>query len=279
MSLHRALAFSAVLLSCSSNTVVQKGPGGTSSSSSGGPISEAQPTPESMWGAATKKIDIEIDYAAGAEPYTDAITKFGSPWQIMQTNMYALVDGKKDVSFPTTLDKMEKVDIEAKSYASADILAVAAAHRDHAASADTATFYVVFINGYYIDETGAENQDVLGVSIGTTGVIGMFKPAIAGTQKGQKTVVSQFVEQSTLVHEIGHAVGFVNNGVPAASAHQDTEHGNHCTNPKCVMYWQNEGAASAIAFVKQYVTSGSAVIYDQGCLGDARVLEDKLAHP
>ena len=29
------------------------------------------------------------------------------------------------------------------------------------------------------------------------------------------------VEQSTIVHEIGHAIGLVNNGVPATTAHHD----------------------------------------------------------
>lgn len=274
MSLHR-LIFCCLLLSCSSNTVVQQG----SSGSSGGVISSDQPKADTLWSAAVTKVKIEIDYADGAEPYTDALPKFGSPWQIMQTNTFALFDGKKETTFPTTLDKMEKIDIEAKSYSSQDLLTVAAAHRDQPSTADTVSFYVVFVNGYFIDETGAENQDVLGVSVGDTGVIGMFKPVIAGTQTGQKTVVAQFVEQSTLVHELGHAVGFVNNGVAAASAHQDTEHGNHCTNEKCVMYWQNEGAKSALSFVKQYVNSGSAVIYGQECLSDARILEDHLAHP
>ena len=274
MSLHRLLAC-VFLLSCSSNTVVQQG----SSSSSGGAISNDQPKPNTLWGAAVTKVKLEIDYADGAEPYVDSISKFGSPWQIMQTNTYALFDGKKETTFPTTLAGMEKIDIEAKNYSSAELLTVAAAHRDQASTDTSVSFYVVFVNGYFTDDSGAENQDVLGVSIGDTGVIGMFKPAIAGTQTGQKTVVAQFVEQSTLVHELGHAVGFVNNGVAAASAHQDTEHGNHCTNQKCVMYWQNEGAAAAVAFVKQYITSGSGVIYGQECLGDARVLEDHLAHP
>ncbi len=121
MSLHR-LFFCALLLSCSSNTVVQQGPG----TSSGGAISTDQPKSDTLWGAAVTKVKIEIDYADGAEPYTDAIAKFGSPWQIMQTNTYALFDGKKETSFPTTIDKMEKIDIEAKSYSSQDLLAVVA---------------------------------------------------------------------------------------------------------------------------------------------------------
>ena len=110
-----------------------------------------------------------------------------------------------------------------------DLLAIAAAHRDQRSSAAVYTYYVVFVSGFYTDGTGPR-PNVLAVSIGSTGVVAMFKDVIAGTG-GVVPNVEKFVEQSTLVHELGHAVGLVANGVATTSAHHDSAHGAHCTNP------------------------------------------------
>ncbi|HEY1079471.1 MAG TPA: hypothetical protein VGE46_05215, partial [Bdellovibrio sp.] len=82
--------------------------------------------------------------------------------------------------------------------------------------------------------------------------------------------IPKYVEQSTLVHEMGHALGFVNNGVTLASAHQDTAHGAHTTNPNCVMYWQNEGASDLASFVQNFITNNTTVMWGAEVLQDAR---------
>jgi hypothetical protein len=103
----------------------------------------------------------------------------------------------------------------------------------------------------------------------------MFKPVIASAASLPN--VRKFVEQSTLVHEFGHAVGLVNNGVAMVSAHQDTAHGAHDTSSACVMYYANEGASDAAQFAQRYITTGNEVIFDSACLADtaARVAAGK----
>ena len=59
------------------------------------------------------------------------------------------------------------------------------------------------------------------------------------------------------------------------SDHHDAEHGAHCTNDQCVMYYLNEGVTDAVAFVNQYVTTGENVIYGQECLDDVRAVADR----
>ena len=50
---------------------------------------------------------------------------------------------------------------------------------------------------------------------------------------------------------------------------EDAEHGAHCNNPDCVMYYLNEGASDLANFVITAVTSGSTIVFDEACLSDA----------
>jgi hypothetical protein len=113
-------------------------------------------------------------------------------------------------------------------------------------------------------------ESVLGVSLGNTGVIAMFKDVIRSTDVVGLPNIVRFVEQSTIVHELAHAFGLVNNGVPMTTPHQD--HGAHCDNDACTMFFANEGATDAAKFVRDRVLTGSTILFDDNCLADADAL-------
>lgn len=247
---------------------------GSSSAGKGqAPGSEVQPPPADVVKNGTiTNVVIEVDYASGAEPYTGASGKkstVNDVWEIARQNLGKLLPGKT-VTVPSTLDQMEKLDdISDATYSSEKILAIATAHRNQKNEAGKASYYVVWLNGTF-EEDGKENAAVLGVSLGSTGVIAMFKPVIAGASV--LPGIDRFVEQSTLVHELGHALGLVNNGIPLTSAHHDAEHGAHCSNEDCVMYWQNEGAAGVVPFVQRYLANDSLILFADDCLNDAAAI-------
>ena len=137
--------------------------------------------------------------------------------------------------------------------------------------AGTKTYYVLFVSGHFADASGVQ-PNVLGVSLGDTGVIAMFKDVIRSTSVTGLPNLVRFVEQSTLVHELSHAIGLVDTGVPPTSDHVDREHGAHCKNDRCVMYYLNEGAADAAMFARQVITTGSRILFDAGCLADVDAL-------
>jgi hypothetical protein len=211
---------------------------------------------------------IEVDYETGNEPYTGEILAFGDTWDLTHANLERLFAGGKTLTLPTTLGEMEDIGAVADEEITVDdARGLADVHRALADSDDTRTYYVLFVSGHFADDTGVQSG-VLGVSIGNTGIIVMFKDVIESTGLPAVPNLERFVEQSTLVHELGHAVGLVDNGVPLTTAHLDAEHGKHCTNTACVMYWQNEGASAMAEFARQYAVSGDAVLFADDCLAD-----------
>jgi hypothetical protein len=153
----------------------------------------------------------------------------------------------------------------------ADIVALAAAHRGQADTQTRKTYYILFVGGHFTDANGP-NPNVLGVSLGGTGVIAMFKDVIRSSGGVGLGNVALYVEQSTLIHELAHAIGLVDNGVVMAMGHKDDAHGAHCDNDRCVMYWLNEGASDAAAYVQQNVLASNSVLFDAACLQDVDTL-------
>ena len=212
---------------------------------------------------------VEIDYQRGAEPYTGSTVAFGDTWTVFKTNAAKLFEGTgKTVEVPTTLEAMEAFDdVSGDQFTSEAILAIADRHRGTQTGGDVIGYYVVWLDGYF-ERDGARDTQVLGVSIGRTGVIAMFKPVIESSALPLVPGVSRAVEQAVLVHEFGHAIGLVANGLPLASAHHDEPHGAHCTNDQCIMYWAIEGVAAARDFAQKRITRSDVVLFGDECLAD-----------
>jgi hypothetical protein len=249
-----------------SASTLTSGPATTTGTSTGG---AHQPSSEDLYDAAIKTILIEVDYATGAPPYTGEILLFGDTWGLFRTNAERLfLAAGKTLEIPTELAQMEELtDINATEFNVQAILDIAAAHRDKPSSGDAASFYFVWLPGYYHDGE-VLRKDVLGVSLGDTGVIAMFKPVIESTGVGPGVDIEKYVEQATLVHEFGHAIGLVNNGLPLTAQHQDEPHGAHCTNQDCVMYYAIEGTAGAIEFAGKFVKGQDSILFAGDCLAD-----------
>ncbi len=214
--------------------------------------------------AGIQTVHFEIDAMPGATPIGASSSPTGEPWALLEVNVNALLEGApRNVELPTSeADIGPLADAGVEDFDADALVALADEHRDTPAQSDLARFHVLFVDGYYLED-GVRNEAVLGVSLGDTGIIAMFAPVI-GTG-----ALSRFVEQTTLVHEFGHAAGLVDNGVDMVDPHLDAEHGHHCDNRSCVMYWLNEGPTDLREYVTQYVTSGDTVLFDAACLADA----------
>lgn len=220
---------------------------------------------------ATQSLVLEVYYDIGAEPFVgSANVNRNNIWGILEDNLNAIFQYRTSppaLTIPSQLNQMVALPTQNKtSWTSNDILNLSANYRSQESTKTESRFYIYFLNGYFNDGT-TDKTNVLGISLGGTPIIAMFKDVI---QASGGTLVQRFVEQSTLVHEMGHALGFVNNGVPMATNHQDTAHGKHTTNSNCVMYYLNEGASDLANFILTYQTSNSFVMWGSQTLADAQ---------
>jgi hypothetical protein len=236
------------------------------------PTNDGQPGVRGVFDPAVTDVTIEIDYEAGAEPYTGPMVGFGDTFDLSVANLDRLFAGTKTLTLPRATSTMENIGaVPDQELTVEDLIALAQAHRSQTDTATKKTYYVLFVGGHFADGNGP-NPNVLGISLGGTGVVAMFKDVIRSTSSVGLPNVVRYVEQSTLIHEIAHAVGLVDTGVTMTQPHRDATHGAHCTNDRCVMYWLNEGASDAAAYVQQHVVSNNSILFDAACLADVDAL-------
>lgn len=220
----------------------------------------------SVFDPSIAKVVLEIDYETNEQPYTGTVIGFGDTFAPTLANIDRVFAHKKTLTIPTTVAEMENIgSVPDEELTVADIAAIASAHRQQHDSAGVKTYYMVFVSGHYADGSGVQTS-VLGVSFGDT--IAMFKDVIKGTASITSPNTERYVEQSTLIHELAHSIGLVDNGVPMVNPHKDAAHGAHCSNDQCVMYWLNEGASDATTFAVNRLTTGNTILFDAACLAD-----------
>lgn len=119
----------------------------------------------------------------------------------------------------------------------------------------TISLYILVTDGY---DTAV---NTLGVAYRNTSICLFGKNIFDNSgQLGQITRVA--LETSVLEHEIGHLLGLVDQGSPMQSPHQDVDHGHHCINTSCLMYY-SIGLHSGISTLK-------IPALDSNCLADLK---------
>lgn len=219
-------------------------------------------------------VTVEVHYEPGAEPFAGTTAQGRDWWSVLEDNLTEIFKFRRSppqLNIPKALSDMHAVPAQNKTqWSVAELYELYTRYRLATPTSSEARFYVFFVKGYYNDGSGV-NTNVLGLRLGGTPVIAMFKDVIQNSGLPNGAVV-KFVEQSTMVHEMGHALGFVNLGVPMVNPHEDTAHPGHTTNPNCVMYWQNEGFSDMAQFIQKYLASSSVVMWGPEVLADAKAV-------
>jgi hypothetical protein len=278
--LRRAALLAAFLLSCSSTSSTPD-PGSSSGDPGTGdtPPAAGDPDTKTLFSKSITRVFVEVAYVPGAEPYVGAQNDFADIWSMFETNVGAVFDGKKTLKIATTVEGMEKLaDVPAGDMSKADLDALASTHRKFGSDATTQEFFLVFVNGHFKADDGTVQNDVSGTALPDKGIIAVFKPAYAA-YFDKKHPTAQMIEQISVIHQFGHAVGWVNHGVPIADAnqkHEDGAHAGHCTNKQCAMSFAFESAKGIGDFIGNFPVSDHSVLYDQECLSDVRIYENNL---
>lgn len=218
------------------------------------------------------ELEVSVFYEDGSEPYVGTRLSGKSYWDFFGENVSRLLkieERKVQFNYPTKLEEMKKIAGLSKSEWTAEELKQRLdGFTKKAPSSDLGVINILFTSGGF-KQNGEAKPGVLGVYIGGTNYTVIFKDAIKNIENRDGLRVARFSEQSVLVHEVGHLVGLVNNGVAPISDHHDSEHGAHCTNDKCVMFWLNEGATDMAEFVRKFLLTGDENLFDSQCLQDS----------
>lgn len=217
---------------------------------------------------------VEVVYEVGAEPNEGTIGGLGplggtDVWSILSDNLTALFANRSvKPTFQIHSSHAQWKSIAAQNQAGwtvQELATVIGANRVGVSTADTSYFTVAFLKGRFEDSNGINNS-VLGVNLAGSPFVAVFKDTVE--EASSSTDGKKFIEQATLVHELGHALGLVNGGLPMTSNHQDSAHGAHCSNTQCVMYWQNQMKEDVGTFVQNFLNSGETVLYADDCIAD-----------
>lgn len=110
-------------------------------------------------------------------------------------------------------------------------------HRDLRKEGSNAVLYVLYLDGEFEGGSG-----VVGLAYSASS-FAIFKERIQELSRDQPPLVgvtARDVERSVVVHELGHLLGLVDNGIPMCTPHEDPDHEHHSDNNDSVMFWAVE---------------------------------------
>lgn len=222
------------------------------------------------------KLVLEIDYMPGL-----------APAQISQDRLVAgladLLD--KPDGIEIVLDKELPARGADHEWTFAELDATLDANLDYEVDEKTVKIHTIFVDGH--SELDDATGKVLGLSWGGWKLV-VFNESVQDSCivlrpngkpfsiKKQDTIC-KITEHSVWIHEIGHLLGLVDNGLPMVSDHRDPDpgHGAHDDNELCVMYWAND-RSGMLERIRDNVEGGeeSSLGFDDACLADIAALRD-----
>lgn len=202
---------------------------------------------EVIGGAPWTDLVVEIDYAPGHQPSAAATTH--------------LIDTLRNVTGKTNvvLDEQQTLnDTPGHVWTADELLALEAQTRRHEHKAPAALIHVLYPAGTF-NNTDAAGVTISGRALGPVTVfLDKLREAGVGTPAGvlplpQPTQGVETLERSTLLHECGHAMGLVDNGLPMVRDHEDRTDdpakGGHSSDPRSVMYWKVDSSKALEQFL------------------------------
>lgn len=145
-------------------------------------------------------------------------------------------------------------------YSAEEIRALENENRSTFSQGDTLAAYMVIVDGKY------EERDLLGIAYYNTSNA-FFGPSYEEASSGAGPPSRFQIEAISFRHEFGHLFGLV--GVPGSGTemqneHKDEQHGNHCDNDDCLMYYASERTD----LITNYLTGDGITHLDANCIAD-----------
>ena len=199
-----------------------------------------------------EKLVVEILYVGELNPTSTTLDNY-------QEFLEALLNKPKGIEI--VLRQIENEGQEV--YSIQDIRNIEDTHRRKFNDQGTIAVSGLFIDGEYDQNT--DNGSVLGVAYRNTSFV-IFEQTIREFSNQPLAPSLTTLESVVVNHEMGHILGLVNAGTTMQTNHQDIEHGRHCTEENCLMFWTAETGEGLI----NMLTGGSIPQLDALCISDLR---------
>lgn len=174
-----------------------------------------RPTPYPQW-------VVEIDYVSDHPPNQGALDTLESTLRS--------ISQKSDIRIVVDDSLSESRSV----WTDSDLRNMRERYQDFPTGGDRVTTYVL-----YVDGEAARGSGVLGVAYGSNQIV-IFDETIHENAGNLFQYSRQDVETAVLIHEFGHVVGLVNNGIEMVRNHEDPDNPRHSSNRDSVMYWAIE---------------------------------------
>ena len=219
------LAWMVALAACSSDATSPTGPG------SDDPTQDAEPYDHRQLPGASAEdllradsydsLVVQIQYVEGFRPTDQGVAN-------LREFLTARINKPRGISIV-----LEAIDIQTQSsYTADDVATLEEQHRTAYTEGSTLALYFILMDGEFADDA-----NVLGFAYWNTSMA-IFQEKIENNTGGALQPSQSTVEGIVMNHEVGHNLGLVNNGTPMQTDHHDEEHGKHCDNTDCLMYYQ-----------------------------------------
>ena len=162
------------------------------------------------------RIVVEVDHTEGAEVSAEALGHF-------QTVLGSVADKPVEIETST-------ISVNGSAFSAEDLRSLENEHRDTVTDSDTASMYVLSLNG-----TLSDRQGIIGVAYGGS--------SFALFLEQNRGLDSAAVERAVLVHEAGHLLALVNVGYESPRDREDPDHPNHSSNADSAMHWAVESVS------------------------------------
>jgi hypothetical protein len=167
-------------------------------------------------------LHVEIDHVTGKAPHANAQALLG-------TRLNERCDKPSGVSILIDENNLTPGG-SGKKWTLSEIRQLELQHRGAFDGGATKTLYILYVDGGFEADTG--NSRVLGVAYSPSSFC-VFKDNIIAAA-GVVRFVDE-IEKPVLVHEAGHILGLVNNGIPMVAPHEDPDSRAHDASNACVM--------------------------------------------
>lgn len=197
-----------------------------------------------------RRLVVEVDYVKNERPDQGALD-----------HLAAILRRECDKPGGVSVDLGDQIPAQHDAYTIDQIAAIERRYRSTHSDGDTASMWLLYLNGSF-----AEGEGALGIAYeGSAAAI--FRDQIDSATTA--IVTAGAIERSVVTHEAGHLLGMTNFGYRSRYDHEDAEHPHHSNSKDSVMYYAVEDVS-----ITALLSGGPPDDFDQYDRADLASLRD-----